>query len=385
MSGAAVPKRERDTLARMDAAFDKVDALLLRLGQQGLQRATASSAAELTALKQTAHNAALVGVARELEVMITLLERYLDRDPLFAVDAWLTAVNRVWLLNRAARARRASGAGLAELADLVGRLRRQYDPVDEPLTLQALGAAGWVSDADFVGVTVHLVDLASGRLLQAVSARPCAYFGRDPRRLLRQPVHDALPQSLDALSHGAWRWEGARCSADGRLSIHAELGLTATAARGVDAYAALAAADWLSLVDRLRLAEVHPLRGAGAVLAYLEPARIGRVVVDAKAAKARLALVDGRGAALEVRVPLSEENNLLVDNLERLASPRARTPRPDGLFGRAFAAGDRLVFQPWTAVFHAPVVLSSRPDVEVHGVHLTLEPLAQVRRAQELP
>ena len=78
---------------------------------------------------------------------------------------------------------------------------------------------------------------------------------------------------FEDLAHGAWRWKDAKRSPDGRLSLHADLLLSPAPWRGAEGYAELAARDWGALVDRLRLEEVHPVRGAG-------PVRIGARLPD---------------------------------------------------------------------------------------------------------
>ena len=88
-------KQDRDKLDRMGEAFDKIDRLLMALGLQGLQRMTATSVAELKALEMTAHNAALVNIERNLGVLATQVQRYVDNPialkPFGAIQIFIPA------------------------------------------------------------------------------------------------------------------------------------------------------------------------------------------------------------------------------------------------------------------------------------------------------
>lgn len=377
-----LPKRTVDALGRMADAFDAIDDWLHRMGLQGLQRTSRASVDALGALAQTAHNAGLVSIERELNRLGTLVERALNRDPLFEMQAWQATVNRIWLVNRRARARFEAGELPDDMRDLIGVARRSYAPADGPLDLQALGADGWVSDTGFVGVTVHYM-AADGIRYEAVSARPTMHFGADPVRLLRWPAHDALEQTLGELSHGAWRFEGARVSADRRLSIHKALTVHAAPYVGGRAYDGLRAADWRAALNRLR--DAAPVGDRGAAWVYVEPASVGPVETDHTRGRARAVAVDGVGARLFVEVALRRESNLLIDNLERMYGPRAgdtgAAPPCDGLFGRLDLAEDGLRLAPITGVWARPLKLARRRRPAHHTVHLSLESLEGARRA----
>ncbi len=379
-----LPKRVRDLIGRMDAAFDRVDALLWRLTRQGLQRMSRASAEELQAETQTAHNAGLIHIERELERLSTMVTRYLDRDPLFAMEAWRDTINRVWMLNRAARKARAAGRLPSDMLDLVGEARRSYVELDESLTLQPLGAVGWVTDTDFVGVTVslHALErpgvLASGAgqagLLEVSMARPTMYFGTDPRRLMNQTLSEAVDVTIMDLAHKAWRFDRAKISSDGRLSIHKDLMLSKAPYRGATAYEELAVDRWVDLLDQLRTRDLDPLGRGGSAMVLLRPTATGPVISDTKASRASVELRDDTGAAMELRVPMRRENNFLIDNLERVFEGEGQ--RPEGIFGRAYVADGRLCLSPQTAIFGSPVQIGRRRSRGLfHEVHLSLESL----------
>ena len=375
---AAQPKRIVDQLGRMARAFDAIDGLLHRLGLQGLQRMSRASVDELGALAQTAHNAGLITIERELNRLTTLVERALGRDPLFDMEVWQATVSRIWLLGRRSRARFEGGALPDEMRGLIGVARRSYAAVDGPIDVQALGAAGWVSDTGFVGITVHYA-AQDGGLYQVVSARPTMHFGTDPTRMLRWPAHDALDESLGEMSHGAWRFEGARVSGDRRLSIHKDLKVYAAPYVGGRAYGAVQAPDWRAALDRLRASPPGE-----PTLVYIEPAAVGEVETDHTRGRARAVARDASGARLIIEVPLRRENNLLVDNLEQMYGPHraGAVPRCDGLFGRLSVADDGLRFDPLTGVWVQPLKLARRGRPAHHTVHLSLEALEGARRAR---
>lgn len=379
---APLAKRAREQLDRMHLALEEIDALLHRLALQGLQRMSRASTDELAALGQTAHNAGLVTIERDLARLATHLGRALDRDPLFEMTTFEDTHNRIWLTARRARARLAAGELPAQMLDLIGVARRTYEAIPAPLDLQALGADGWVSDSGFVGITVYYAT-PEGRLVQAAAARPAMYFGTDPTRLLNFPPHDTLDHSLGELAHGAWRFGEAKLSADGRLSIHKDLKIAPAPWLGGRAYDPWHAPRWRDAVERLRSAELHPLGSGDFVAVYIEPAAVGAVITDEKRARAVAIARDETGATLDITVPLRRENNLLVDNLERLFGPRRdddAAPVCDGLFGRLDVDGDRLVLHPMTAIWRRALKVSRRRGLH-HSAHLSLESLEGARLA----
>ncbi len=363
-----------------------------------------SSLDELRALEQVAHHASLVAIERQIETLATHVRRYLERDPLFALADYAATLNKIWLLCRAARRRHAAGQAPDEMLDVIGEARRTYRDVRGSLVLQPLGATGWVTDTDFVGITVYFyVDGEPDLACQASNCKPCAYFGRDPKKLLESPISDHVSHKIFDIAHGAFEFRKAKMSGDGRLSLHKELVVSKAPSLGAKAYAALAARDWSGLVDRLRAGELHPVGRGDEALAYIEPAGYGPVVTDEKNARATVEVADARGATLQIDVPLRVENNLLLDNLERLlgkarASDVARAPHlarvftrppgkglvPSALFGRASVAGGRLRFLPFTALYQNALVYAKGRSQQrrVNELHLSLEPLAQFTPAE---
>lgn len=355
--------------------LERVEALILTLGRQGLQRMTRSSLTEIRSVAQTAHTSGLIRIERELEALATHVARYLDADPLFRLQDYAEALNRVWLWGRATRARVATGAAL-DVA-LLGEARRTYVDVPGPLVVHPVAAVGWVTETDFVGITVYLA--RGDELLQASVVRPVMAFGRDPRRLMFQPMSESLSISVLDLAHTSLTLHGAKRSVDGRLSIHRELVLDAAPEPGEAVLAPWRVEDWFGVLERIRVAEVTPWRGTGGVPVYVEPTGWGHWEIDDKRARARLALLDATGAMLWVTVRLAPEHNLLVDNLQALAHDDHL--RPHGLFGRATVEDGELRFQPWSGVWRDPLTLRMRVERRVHQVHLSLESLNQVRPA----
>lgn len=378
---AKLSKAERDKLARMEEAFDKIDQLLFRLALQGLQRMSRSSAIELKALEQTAHNAGLVTIKRQLETLITYVERYLDRDPLFTMQSYMSAINRIWLLNNMARRRHAMGQTSEEMADVIGEARRSYTELKEPLLLQPLGATGWVTDTNFVGITVYFyADGKPDMIYQASNTKPCEYFGDDPKRLLNMDISDYVKFTISDVAHGAFVFERAKVSRDGRLSLHKDLKVKQAPYIGARAYEALAVKNWIELTTRLRNAEVHPALSAEPSLVFIEPAQYGKLTIDDKHALAYCELFDQNGASILLEVSLRKENNLLVDNLELMLGKK-RKLLPNALFGKAWVADGRVKFFPYTGIYHSVVQPDEKSkkkqakNIARNEIHLTLESL----------
>jgi hypothetical protein len=400
-AGPGLSKAERAKLDRMGEAFGKIDRLLFRLAQQGLQRMSPSSQDELKALEQIAHNAALVSIERQIETLATHIERYLDKDPLFSIADYMATLNRIWLLCHMARKRHAAGETPDQMTDVIGEMRRSYADVLLPIIVQPLGASGWVTDTDFVGISIYFaVKDRPGVIYQASNCKPCAYFGRDPKRLLHDMISENVSFSIFDMAHGAYELFRAKLSSDGRLSLHKDLVVTKAPYLGARAYESIAVRSWSELVDRIRQSELHPVGGSEATLAYVEPALYGDLVFDEKNARMTLEVADERAAIMLIEVPLREENNSLVDNLEYVfgkktvkntaadtPAPRRRVAKkganagggvklaPHGLFGRAWVSEGRVKFFPFTALYNSAVVY--KHDRRVNEVHLSLENLEE--------
>lgn len=419
--GGALSKAERDKLERMGEAFDKIDRLLYRFGLQGLQRVTEASLTELQALQQTAHNGALVNIERQLQLLETWVQRYIERDPLFQMHAYANALNRIWLLNQQARKLHAQGKTPDQMADVIGELRRSYTERDEPITLQPLGASGWCSDTDFVGITVYFyADVEGAPILQASNSKPTAYFGTDPRRLLHDAISEHVHFSIWDMAHGAFEFRRAKMSSDGRLSLHKDLIVKQAPYIGGRAYEKLSCDDWISLAERIKTQERNPIEGTGSSYILIVPAEVGPVITDEKAAKATIQATDKRGGTLLMEVNLRPENNFLIDNLEYVlgteklarqtlkegeeaetegaAGPQKRRRRllvggggagagagkghpsllPNAWFGKAWVSEGKVRFFPYTAVYHQAVVYNSHGKKRVNEIHLSLEDLKYV-------
>jgi hypothetical protein len=395
--GPGLSKAERAKLERMGEAFGKIDRLLFRLAQQGLQRMSPSSQDELKALEQIAHNAALVTIERQIETLATHVERYLDKDPLFSIADYMATLNRIWLLCNMARKRHAAGETPDQMLDVIGEMRRSYNDVAEPIVVQPLGASGWVTDTDFVGISIYFfVKDRPGVIYQASNCKPCAYFGRDPRRLLHDSISENVSFSIFDMAHGAYELRRAKLSSDGRLSLHKDLVVAKAPYLGARAYQAIAVRNWTELVDRIRTSELHPIGGSEATLVYVEPSIYGDLVFDEKNARVTLDIADERASMMQIEIPLREENNSLIDNLEYVFGKKSvattepktsgrRVARkssgagsgmklaPQALFGRAWVADGRVKFFPFTALYNSAVIY--KHDRRVNEVHLSLENL----------
>ncbi len=364
-----------DAIERVGPALDAIGALLQRLVEHGLQRATASALVEVRAVAQQAQQARLVNLERELTALASLLERYLARDPLFRPGQWVAGCNRVWLQVGATRRALGSAEASGDLEAVAGVPRRRYEPHPGLIDVQAVAADGWRTDSGYVGVTVHLWWAAESRWLQATNVRPEALVGPVPARLARMSISEDVPMALGELSHGAWTLDGACLSADGRVSLGRGLVMIPGAPMGRRALDALHVPTAAAIVDRLLAAELDPIRGVGSTLVYLEPVAFTDVRVDDTRGRALGGVRDAEGAVVAVHVPIAPENDALIDNLEALG----KQWRPDGLIARAWLARGELQLHPISAVFAEPVKLKGVRQ-PAHEVHLTFEALESARR-----
>jgi hypothetical protein len=345
----------------------RVDALLRRACRAGLRHLPRSALGELQALEQAAHVAGLVHVERELAGVATALERALDRDPQHRAASLVAALARVRARVRAAEAALAAPASPRD-EEVFGVARRRYDDVAGTLVVEALAAVGYVTESGFTGVSVTLVAVDTGEELVASVVRPTDWFGDEPRRLWFQPVSDATPLAVADLAHGAWQLDGAKRSADGRLSLHAGLLVTPagpTPARTLAPYRVPGLREGVDRVARDLAADEE----AGVRLA-IEGLRPAGVAVDETRGVATVSFTDQAGAVARQVVPMVPRNDLLLDNLARL-----RVRPPGLLVGRLSASAQGLSFEAQTAWFDQPVRLPHRRSGPVSEVHLGLETL----------
>lgn len=361
------------------SSAEHLENALYSQGLTGLQRLTPASLSALDALVQSAHNAGLFTVERLFETLSTQCRRYLDRDPLFRVSQYTGTVNKLWLTLAQVKARARAGASPEAMVDLVGEARRSYVTAPAPLTLQCLAASGWVSDTDYVGITaLFAAEGAGDAVYECSNAKPTMYFGNDPRQLLHQSVGGVDGYAMADLLHGSFVFDPPKVSADRRLSLHKDLTIRPSTYLGLRAYAPFRVASWRDLVARIRQRGVSVLTGLEAVYAMIEPSRVSALVVDEKEARAVATLYDAEGAAMTLDVALREENNFVVDNLERLYGDKRQVLRPGALFGRVTVRRGALCFAPLTALYDQAVRLGGRNSGAVNEVHLSLEPLGKL-------
>lgn len=372
---AKLSPAEQAKLDRVGPALDRVDRLLVQVARHGLQRATAATVRELRTVAQTAHHARLIRLERELEGLATQLQRYLGRDPSFRPRRFVATANRIWLLARQTRAVLGEASSPADLEPIAGVPRRTYVPLEGPLGVVCVAASGWVTDSGFVGVTAHLYDLESDRFVQASMVRPERMVGPDPVRLLRYPLSDVTAMTVQELCHGAWVLDGVKMSSDGRLSLHRELMAMPGPEPGRRALDAMAVESAHDILDRMQSDGLDPLGGAQRRLVLIEPVTVGPVHVDDTHALAMVSVTDRHGAVMRVSVEIRPQNDLLIENLERLSGSWA----PAGLVAEAGLSDRSIRLTPLSAVYAEPVSLGRRISA-THLVHLSVESLEKARR-----
>lgn len=351
----------------MEAALGRIDAAIGRWTMAGLGRLDAGAGAEIEALRQMAHHGGLVRIERELKALGAVIDRWVQRDPAFRPDAFLGGLMRVHGLMAAAR--RVNGADDATRRAVLGEARRVYEPVGGPLVVAALGASAWRTDSGFVGVTVALA--TDDTVLQVSATRPEMAMPT-PQGLWRMPLSESSGLSASDLASGAFQLTGARVSSDRRLSMAAGL-IVRRAAGPPDPWAPFRAERWQTLAQRWQDAPLDLVPVAESQWALLVAPEVGNSVVDEVRNEVRVALRDPVGAEAHVAIPLRADTAILRANLLALAGRR-----PDGIFGRVDVSARGLRFDPWTALFDAPVRTRAGP---VNALHLGLDALVSGSRS----
>jgi hypothetical protein len=139
-----------------------------------------------------------------------------------------------------------------------------------------------------------------------------------------------------------------------------------------DPWAPFRANRWQTLAQRWQDAPLDLVSTAESQWALLVAPEVGASVVDEVRNEARLQLRDSVGAEAHVAIALRSDTAVLRANLEALASRR-----PEGIFGRVDVSVRGLRFDPWTALFDAPVRTRAGP---VNALHLGLDALVSGSR-----
>lgn len=174
------------------ALIDTVKAFIHSLLQQGLSHVSKSSATQLHLLNMSARAEGLPRLAawlRGLSGQVALLAKKhftLDESQVLRYLAQLSAY--LYQLTH---------APIADLPQVRGQLRRQYNEKDDVLSLLPIGANWWVADSGALGATFTFWDSDNQQLLQSTQARA----NRFDTQFHRQNVWSSLAFWKHTASH----------------------------------------------------------------------------------------------------------------------------------------------------------------------------------------
>lgn len=149
------------------ALIETIEQFIDDLLRQGLSHISHSSATQLHLLNMSARAEGLPRLASYLRTLSTQVKRLSDRH--FTMDE--SSVLRL-LAQISAYLFQLSHATPAQLKELRGQLRRQYDDKKTSLSLIPIGAHWWTAQSGALGATFTFWDNEEKQLLQATQARP---------------------------------------------------------------------------------------------------------------------------------------------------------------------------------------------------------------------
>jgi len=301
--------------------LDLILEIVSNLHDQGLQQASDSTCNRLEAAAIMAKNAMLTRLEKKIKQIQSEIKRYLNKDPLFSLESYGARLNEAtqlchqldFLLVRANENQREGVATTDALVEFLGRRPENEKP--PPFAFQVVGSSLWTSDSGMQGATLYAWDLDRDRIITLHNARPMIGYSASAKSVLE--IITPAGVALSSLAHGAFVTAGAQVKKGGsRLSLSRGLGLRRIPRVGYDdpRFAKLKVDDWNALVS-LNSGEDEINQWMQMLLkprAYLEPR------IESARHLYWQDLVDNHGGLFSLRVPMTETNRDLINNLRHL-------------------------------------------------------------------
>lgn len=278
----------------------QVRRLLGELHDNGLSHASAIAAGQLRALTMSARGEGLPRLADMLRGLGGTLDLLVRRD--YHASERQAFDDMAMLYALCAALEHATGDSLQRLR---GQARRSFDATgDEPLALLPLGAYWWETRGGAHGLTLSFWDHATGRIVQAVLARPDA----TDRSFTRESSWNAInlwpgAGSAQRLCEQGLLLSGASLAADGRLGMDSGARATPTPLWELDdaRWQALGFDDWRAL--GVFIGENVGLAAQPIDCVLLRPTKVAPPQLDEVRQQLDWQVFDAGGAVLTLQLP----------------------------------------------------------------------------------
>lgn len=278
----------------------QVRRLLGELHDNGLSHASAIAAGQLRALTMSARGEGLPRLAAMLRGLGGTLDLLVRRD--YHASERQAFDDMAVLYALCAALEHATGDSLQRLR---GQARRSFDATgDEPLALLPLGAYWWETRGGAHGLTLSFWDHATGRIVQAVLARPDA----TDRSFTRESSWNAISLwpgagSAQRLCEQGLLLSGASLAADGRLGMDSGARATPTPLWELDdaRWQALGFDDWRAL--GAFISENVGLAAQPIDCVLLRPTKVAPPQLDEVRQQLDWQVFDASGAVLTLQLP----------------------------------------------------------------------------------
>ena len=278
----------------------QVRRLLGELHDNGLSHASAIAAGQLRALTMSARGEGLPRLAAMLRGLGGTLDLLVRRD--YHASERQAFDDMAVLYALCAALEHATGDSLQRLR---GQARRSFDATgDEPLALLPLGAYWWETRGGAHGLTLSFWDHATGRIVQAVLARPDA----TDRSFTRESSWNAISLwpgagSAQRLCEQGLLLSGASLAADGRLGMDSGARATPTPLWELDdaRWQALGFDDWRAL--GAFIGENVGLAAQPIDCVLLRPTKVAPPQLDEVRQQLDWQVFDASGAVLTLQLP----------------------------------------------------------------------------------
>jgi hypothetical protein len=302
---------------RVDPVFlAEVLRALAQSARMALNLAPSALEDQLFMLSVSSRADELPRLSRMLRTLSTMLRDRRERAFSFDSDRCLALMAEAFALTAAL----AKGNADPDAA-LRGSFRQAYRPVGT-LDLAGMGAEVWRSESGARGVTVHLLEPATGRWFSASLARaPGQDSGFDPVAAYdRQTIWQGT--TLKRLSRSRFRLKDAASSEDGRLSLGKDVRAVDLVESGLPA--GMAVTRWAVLRDylRTRLTGRLDLPRTGSETVLIQPRRVARPWFDELRQSLIWPVEDQDGVWIGLSVEHGRDRQALVEALEAVASRR---------------------------------------------------------------
>ncbi|MHA1339053.1 MAG: SWIM zinc finger family protein [Promethearchaeota archaeon] len=323
---------------RVEDALEDVENFLITLHTQGLQRLSSITLEWANQLFIKTQIAKLANINKQLKIISELINKYLNRSPLFEIAEYKAVINNLtnyYLLTKNLLEGKKINHPDVNPEVIIGKFRSEYIEHGD-IAAQCLGMKGWISkDEKFIGISGYFLNLKKLSLFSITQALPTYYFGDNPSSIYHNTIK-SIDESMADLAHGAFYFSNVKFNDKGNLSLHKELEIKKIRLRllkDLEEFHKFRINNWLDLINILCNREIHPIPMPYELNNYyvLEPASWGKFEFDPIGQEYKSIIADANQKTIVLRVENKPFNRKIIKNLQLIYKNKDLIP--NALFG----------------------------------------------------